>query len=73
MSTETGLPHTATGRALAGWVPPSRRAPFNTTVRRVEIEAARAALASLRDQLASLPGDQSAALALIDEALVDLG
>ena len=73
MSTETGLPHTATGRALAGWVPPNRRAPFNTTVRGVEIEAARAALATLRDQLGLLPGDQSAALALIDEALADLG
>lgn len=72
MMAEPDLPRTPTGRALAGWVPPNRRAPFNQTVRRVEIEAARDALASLRGQIAELPGEQAAALALIDRVLADL-
>jgi hypothetical protein len=65
-------PQTPTGRALAGWVPPSRRAPFNKTVRAVEVEAAREALTGLRARVLALAGDQSAALALIDEVLHDL-
>jgi len=66
MTSDADLPRTPSGRALAGWVPPNRRAPFNATVRRVEIEAAREALMTLRGEVAALPGDHAVVLRLID-------
>lgn len=62
-------PTTLAGRALIGWIKPNLRAGLQQAVLEIESEAGRAALVSLRDQVAALDPPPAEALRLIDEAL----